>query len=151
MILAPSQTVSRMKLCDLSKPVLPASESSGQVREDFDPLSMQQRNAPRWETSVELRRHGQPNRVDGIKTSISQTKPTQGRLASLLASSSFLLHLLLLLQAVTKVKLKFFLCCWHVHQQTHALSQNSSVTKVVLLLWHESKIENMGGEGTKLL
>lgn len=73
------------------------------MREDFDPLSMQQRNAPRWETSVELRRHGQPNRVDGIKTSISQTKPTQGRLASLLASSSFLLHLLLLLQAVTKV------------------------------------------------
>jgi len=73
------------------------------VREDFDPLSMQQRNAPRWETSVELRRHGQPNRVDGIKTSISQTKPTKGRLASLLASSSFLLPLLLLLQAVTKV------------------------------------------------
>ena len=108
MILAPSQTVSRMKLCDLSKPVLPASESSGQVREDFDPLNMQQRNAPRWETSVELRRHGQPNRVDGIKTWISQTKPTKGRLASLLASSSFLLPLLLLLQAVTKVKLKFF-------------------------------------------
>jgi len=73
------------------------------VREDFDPLNMQQRNAPRWEASVELRRHGQPNRVDGIKTWISQTKPTKGRLASLLASSSFLLPLLLLLQAVTKV------------------------------------------------